>query len=43
MQVSNGHILVVIHISTVRQTIKVSIDDTPVQVNMRFDENRSFI
>uniref|UniRef100_A0A3P8WMH5 Phosphatidylinositol-4,5-bisphosphate 3-kinase, catalytic subunit gamma n=1 Tax=Cynoglossus semilaevis TaxID=244447 RepID=A0A3P8WMH5_CYNSE len=29
-KVSNGHILVVIHISTASQTIKVSIDDTPV-------------
>lgn len=31
-QVSNGHILVVIHISTASQTIKVSINDTPAQV-----------
>ena len=32
-QVSNGHILVVIHITTASQTIKVSIDDTPAQVD----------
>uniref|UniRef100_A0A7N5ZQ93 Phosphatidylinositol 4,5-bisphosphate 3-kinase catalytic subunit gamma isoform n=1 Tax=Anabas testudineus TaxID=64144 RepID=A0A7N5ZQ93_ANATE len=29
-KVSNGHILVVIHMSTASHTIKVSIDDTPV-------------
>nr|XP_057934691.1 phosphatidylinositol 4,5-bisphosphate 3-kinase catalytic subunit gamma isoform isoform X3 [Doryrhamphus excisus] len=31
-KVSNGHILVVIHISTTSHTIKVSIEDTPAQV-----------
>ncbi|XP_056132191.1 phosphatidylinositol 4,5-bisphosphate 3-kinase catalytic subunit gamma isoform [Lampris incognitus] len=35
-KVSNSHILVVIHISTASQTIKVSIDDTPVQVLASF-------
>uniref|UniRef100_A0A3Q3J9D2 Phosphatidylinositol 4,5-bisphosphate 3-kinase catalytic subunit gamma isoform n=1 Tax=Monopterus albus TaxID=43700 RepID=A0A3Q3J9D2_MONAL len=35
-KVSNGHILVVIHISTASQTIKVSIDDTPAQVLTSF-------
>lgn len=32
-QVNNGYILVVIHVSTSSQTIKVSIDDTPSQVD----------
>lgn len=32
-QVNNGHILVVIHIGMVSQTIKVSINDTPSQVH----------
>ena len=32
-QLSNSHILVVIHITTASQTIKVSIDDTPPQVD----------
>uniref|UniRef100_A0A8D0ABI9 Phosphatidylinositol 4,5-bisphosphate 3-kinase catalytic subunit gamma isoform n=1 Tax=Sander lucioperca TaxID=283035 RepID=A0A8D0ABI9_SANLU len=31
-KISNGHILVVIHIGTASQTIKVSIDNTPAQV-----------
>ncbi|XP_065129548.1 phosphatidylinositol 4,5-bisphosphate 3-kinase catalytic subunit gamma isoform [Paramisgurnus dabryanus] len=31
-KISNNHILVVIHKDTTSQTIKVSIDDTPVQV-----------
>uniref|UniRef100_A0A665UKR0 Uncharacterized protein n=1 Tax=Echeneis naucrates TaxID=173247 RepID=A0A665UKR0_ECHNA len=35
-KVSNGHILVVIHIATASQTIKVSIDDTPAQVLASF-------
>uniref|UniRef100_A0A3Q3NCC8 Phosphatidylinositol-4,5-bisphosphate 3-kinase, catalytic subunit gamma n=1 Tax=Labrus bergylta TaxID=56723 RepID=A0A3Q3NCC8_9LABR len=35
-KISNSHILVVIHISTVSQTIKVSIDDTPEQVLTSF-------
>ncbi|XP_077401425.1 phosphatidylinositol 4,5-bisphosphate 3-kinase catalytic subunit gamma isoform [Vanacampus margaritifer] len=35
-KVSNGHILVVIHIRTASQTIKVSIDDTPAQVLSSF-------
>uniref|UniRef100_A0A3B4XYX8 Phosphatidylinositol 4,5-bisphosphate 3-kinase catalytic subunit gamma isoform n=1 Tax=Seriola lalandi dorsalis TaxID=1841481 RepID=A0A3B4XYX8_SERLL len=35
-KVSNGHILVVIHITTASQTIKVSIDDTPAQVLASF-------
>ncbi|KAI3366937.1 hypothetical protein L3Q82_009577 [Scortum barcoo] len=38
-KVSNGHILVVIHISTASQTIKVSIDDTPAQVDECSDEH----
>uniref|UniRef100_A0A8D0AIX1 Phosphatidylinositol 4,5-bisphosphate 3-kinase catalytic subunit gamma isoform n=1 Tax=Sander lucioperca TaxID=283035 RepID=A0A8D0AIX1_SANLU len=32
-KISNGHILVVIHIGTASQTIKVSIDNTPVLVS----------
>uniref|UniRef100_A0A3B3U8Y0 Phosphatidylinositol 4,5-bisphosphate 3-kinase catalytic subunit gamma isoform n=1 Tax=Poecilia latipinna TaxID=48699 RepID=A0A3B3U8Y0_9TELE len=32
-KVNNGYILVVIHVSTSSQTIKVSIDDTPSQVD----------
>ena len=32
-QVINGHLLVVVHIATASQTIKVSIDSTPEQVN----------
>lgn len=32
-QVANGHILVVIHMSTASQTIKVSVEDTPAQVD----------
>uniref|UniRef100_A0A7N8YK52 Phosphatidylinositol 4,5-bisphosphate 3-kinase catalytic subunit gamma isoform n=1 Tax=Mastacembelus armatus TaxID=205130 RepID=A0A7N8YK52_9TELE len=35
-KVSNGHILLVIHTGTARQTIKVSINDTPVQVLASF-------
>lgn len=35
-KVCNGFILVVIHISTASQTIKVSIDDTPAQVLSSF-------
>ncbi|KAM9845543.1 phosphatidylinositol 4,5-bisphosphate 3-kinase catalytic subunit gamma isoform [Aulostomus maculatus] len=35
-KVSNGHILMVIHIRTVSQTIKVSINDTPAQVLASF-------
>ncbi|XP_029681180.1 phosphatidylinositol 4,5-bisphosphate 3-kinase catalytic subunit gamma isoform isoform X1 [Takifugu rubripes] len=35
-KVSNGSILVVIHVSTVSQTIKVSIDDSPAQVLTSF-------
>ncbi|CAL9683053.1 unnamed protein product [Knipowitschia caucasica] len=35
-KVSNGFILLVIHIQTVSQTIKVSIDDTPDQVLSSF-------
>uniref|UniRef100_A0A7N6A7G5 Phosphatidylinositol 4,5-bisphosphate 3-kinase catalytic subunit gamma isoform n=1 Tax=Anabas testudineus TaxID=64144 RepID=A0A7N6A7G5_ANATE len=35
-KVSNGHILVVIHMSTASHTIKVSIDDTPAQVLASF-------
>uniref|UniRef100_A0A671WHM2 Phosphatidylinositol-4,5-bisphosphate 3-kinase, catalytic subunit gamma n=1 Tax=Sparus aurata TaxID=8175 RepID=A0A671WHM2_SPAAU len=35
-KVSNNHILVVIHIGTVSQTIKVSIDDPPAQVLASF-------
>lgn len=37
-QVTNGHILVVIHMSTASQTIKVSIDDTPAQVDKCIDK-----
>uniref|UniRef100_A0A3B5QBX4 Phosphatidylinositol 4,5-bisphosphate 3-kinase catalytic subunit gamma isoform n=1 Tax=Xiphophorus maculatus TaxID=8083 RepID=A0A3B5QBX4_XIPMA len=35
-KVNNGYILVVIHVSTSSQTIKVSIDDTPSQVLASF-------
>ncbi|XP_029016197.1 phosphatidylinositol 4,5-bisphosphate 3-kinase catalytic subunit gamma isoform [Betta splendens] len=35
-KVTNGHILVVIHMSTASQTIKVSVDDTPAQVLTNF-------
>uniref|UniRef100_A0A8C2BQB5 Phosphatidylinositol-4,5-bisphosphate 3-kinase, catalytic subunit gamma n=1 Tax=Cyprinus carpio TaxID=7962 RepID=A0A8C2BQB5_CYPCA len=35
-KISNNHILVVIHKDTTSQTIKVSIDDTPVQVLQSF-------
>eukprot|EP00064_Thunnus_orientalis_P010360 superscaffoldBa00001402_g10386 len=35
-KVSNSHILVVIHIGTASQTIKVSIDDTPAKVLASF-------
>uniref|UniRef100_A0A1A8JDT7 Phosphatidylinositol 4,5-bisphosphate 3-kinase catalytic subunit gamma isoform n=1 Tax=Nothobranchius kuhntae TaxID=321403 RepID=A0A1A8JDT7_NOTKU len=35
-KVNNGYILVVIHVSTSSQTIKVSIDDTPSQVLTSF-------
>ncbi|XP_068162690.1 phosphatidylinositol 4,5-bisphosphate 3-kinase catalytic subunit gamma isoform isoform X2 [Antennarius striatus] len=35
-KVSNSHILLVIHISTVSQTIKVSISDSPAQVLSSF-------
>ncbi len=35
-KISNDHILVVIHKDTTSQTIKVSIDDTPVQVLKSF-------
>uniref|UniRef100_A0A3Q1ETN1 Phosphatidylinositol 4,5-bisphosphate 3-kinase catalytic subunit gamma isoform n=1 Tax=Acanthochromis polyacanthus TaxID=80966 RepID=A0A3Q1ETN1_9TELE len=35
-KINNSHILVVIHISTASQTIKVSIDDTPTQVLASF-------
>uniref|UniRef100_A0A6Q2XD37 Phosphatidylinositol 4,5-bisphosphate 3-kinase catalytic subunit gamma isoform n=1 Tax=Esox lucius TaxID=8010 RepID=A0A6Q2XD37_ESOLU len=35
-KVTNNHILLVIHKSTASQTIKVSIDDTPVQVLQTF-------
>lgn len=35
-KINNSHILVVIHISTASQTIKVSIDDTPTQVLVSF-------
>uniref|UniRef100_A0A8C5HE99 Phosphatidylinositol 4,5-bisphosphate 3-kinase catalytic subunit gamma isoform n=1 Tax=Gouania willdenowi TaxID=441366 RepID=A0A8C5HE99_GOUWI len=35
-KVNNGHILLVIHMSTASQTIKVSINDTPSQVLMSF-------
>ncbi|XP_058482220.1 phosphatidylinositol 4,5-bisphosphate 3-kinase catalytic subunit gamma isoform isoform X2 [Solea solea] len=35
-KVSHSHILVVIHITTASQTIKVSIDDTPAQVLVSF-------
>lgn len=35
-KVSNGHMLAVIHINTVSQTIKVSIDDSPTQVLAAF-------
>ncbi|KAA8579955.1 hypothetical protein FQN60_005490 [Etheostoma spectabile] len=35
-KISNGHILVVIHIGTASQTIKVSIDNTPAQVLVSF-------
>lgn len=35
-KVSNGYILVVIHIRTVSQTIKVSINNTPVEVLVSF-------
>ncbi|KAK5849094.1 hypothetical protein PBY51_008764 [Eleginops maclovinus] len=35
-KVSNGHILLVIHIGTASQTIKVSIRDTPAQVLLSF-------
>uniref|UniRef100_A0A3Q3WVJ2 Phosphatidylinositol 4,5-bisphosphate 3-kinase catalytic subunit gamma isoform n=1 Tax=Mola mola TaxID=94237 RepID=A0A3Q3WVJ2_MOLML len=36
LQISNSHILVVIHIGTTSQTIKVSIDDSPAQVLASF-------
>uniref|UniRef100_A0A8B9J6Z5 Phosphatidylinositol 4,5-bisphosphate 3-kinase catalytic subunit gamma isoform n=1 Tax=Astyanax mexicanus TaxID=7994 RepID=A0A8B9J6Z5_ASTMX len=35
-KITNGYILLVIHIGTSSQTIKVSIDDTPVQVLQSF-------
>uniref|UniRef100_A0A669CEU9 Phosphatidylinositol 4,5-bisphosphate 3-kinase catalytic subunit gamma isoform n=1 Tax=Oreochromis niloticus TaxID=8128 RepID=A0A669CEU9_ORENI len=35
-KINNGHILVVIHIGTASQTIKVSIDDTPTLVLVSF-------
>lgn len=35
-KINNGHILVVIHIGTASQTIKVSIDDTPTLVLASF-------
>ncbi|XP_029901751.1 phosphatidylinositol 4,5-bisphosphate 3-kinase catalytic subunit gamma isoform [Myripristis murdjan] len=35
-KVSNGHILLVIHVGSNSQTIKVSIDDTPAQVLASF-------
>ncbi|KAG7497656.1 phosphatidylinositol 4,5-bisphosphate 3-kinase catalytic subunit gamma isoform [Solea senegalensis] len=35
-KISHSHILVVIHITTASQTIKVSIDDTPAQVLVSF-------
>ncbi|KAM4569212.1 phosphatidylinositol 4,5-bisphosphate 3-kinase catalytic subunit gamma isoform 1-T2 [Odontesthes bonariensis] len=35
-KMNNSHILVVIHISTASQTIKISIDDTPSQVLASF-------
>lgn len=41
LQVSNGCILVVIHVGTVSQTIKVSIDDSPAQVKKCRDRKLS--
>lgn len=42
-QISNGHVLVVIHICTASQTIKVSIDDTPAQVQIKYSRFICFV
>lgn len=42
-QVNNGYILVVIHVSTSSQTIKVSIDDAPSEVGYCSSELKFYV